>query len=160
MAGLGTKPLDYAIDAYHIADNMRVVLDTNVLYSALASPSGASAEVLRAARRDKVMVLASVPLFVEYEAVLTRTDFLEFSGLTTEDVQSVLDVLAKRIEVVEPFFLWRPSLQDPDDEMVLECAVNGRADALVTFNLRHFVNAARKFSLLVLRPSELLERIA
>lgn len=82
-------------------------------------------------------MLVSVPLMLEYEAVLTRPEHLQASGLTSEQVNHVLDALAKVLIPVRLRFLWRPRLKDIADEMVLETAVNGRADRLVTFNLRH-----------------------
>lgn len=60
---------------------------------------------------------------------------------------------------VPSFFLWRPVLRDPADEHVLEAAINGQADAIVTFNVRHFAPAAGRFRLQVLRPGEVLRRL-
>ena len=99
-------------------------------------------------------VLASVPLVLEYEAVLTRPEHLEASGLTAPQVNEVLDALVKVSIPVPLRFLWRPRLKDPADEMVLETAVNGAADWLVTFNLRHLADAAREFGIRVARPCD------
>jgi predicted nucleic acid-binding protein len=99
-------------------------------------------------------VLASVPLVVEYEAVLTRPEHLEASGLTSRQVNEVLDALVRVSTPVHLRFLWRPRLRDPADEMVLETAVNGEADWLVTFNLRHLAGAAREFGIRALRPCD------
>jgi predicted nucleic acid-binding protein len=63
------------------------------------------------------------------------------------------------IEPVDVRFTWRPQLSDADDEMVLEAAVNGRADALVTHNLGDFAAAAPSFGLLVIPPADLLGRL-
>jgi predicted nucleic acid-binding protein len=63
------------------------------------------------------------------------------------------------ITPVAPFFLWRPQLRDPADEHVLEAAVNGGAEAIVTFNRQHFQVAARRFAIEVLNPGEVLRRI-
>jgi predicted nucleic acid-binding protein len=95
-------------------------------------------------------VLASVPLVLEYEAVLTRT---------ATQVNKGLDALVKVSIPVPLWFLWRPRLKDPADEMVLETAVNGAADWLVTFNLRHLADAARKFGVHVARPCDALKEI-
>jgi predicted nucleic acid-binding protein len=72
------------------------------------------------------------------------------------DVDIALDALAALIEPVEAHLSWRPQLDDPDDEMVLETAINGRADALVTYNLAHFRTAAARFGLRLARPVEIL----
>jgi predicted nucleic acid-binding protein len=102
----------------------------------------------------KFEVLASVPLILEYEAVLTRLEQLEASGLTSGQVNDVLDALVKVSIPVPLRFLWRPRLKDPADEMVLETAANGGADWLVTFNLRHLAEAARGFGIRVMRPGD------
>ena len=137
---------------------MRLVLDTSVLVAAIRSPRGASAEILRRAFRAELTMLASVPLYAEYEAVATRPDHLVRAGATVEEVETLLDALAARLEPVEIRFLWRPQLKDADDEMVLETAVNARAAAIVTFNRRDFEPAARRFGIAVLAPGEALHR--
>jgi predicted nucleic acid-binding protein len=98
--------------------------------------------------------LASVPLVIEYEAVLTRPEHLDASGLTSRQMNDVLDALVKASIPVPFRFLWRPRLKDPNDEMVLETAVNGAADGLVTFNVRHLAGAAREFGIRVMRPRD------
>jgi predicted nucleic acid-binding protein len=97
---------------------------------------------------------ASVPLIIEYEAVLTRPEHLAGSGLTSHEVNAVLDSLVKVSVPVHFRFLWRPQLKDPADEMVLETAVNGGADRLVTFNLRHLGTAASKFGIRAALPRD------
>lgn len=103
-------------------------------------------------------MLASVPLFLEYEAVLTRAEHLLASGLTHGQVTRFLDYLAGLVSPVKFHYLWRPQLGDVADEMVLETAINGRADAIVTFNIRHFA-PARRFDIDVIRPDEALRRL-
>lgn len=137
---------------------MRLVLDTNVVVTALRSPTGASAEILRRVRRRKITMIVSVGLFVEYEAVATRAEHLMAAGATVEEVRNVLDVLAGFVEATEMHYLWRPRLRDPDDDMVLEAAVNGRADSIVTFNGRDFGAVPGQFGVTVVKPNELLKR--
>lgn len=138
---------------------MRLVLDTDVIIAALRSPGGASSALLLAADDGQVQLLATVPLFVEYEAVARRAEHVLAAGLAMADITIFLNRLVELVEPVEPWFLWRPQLRDPADEIVLEAAVNGRADALVTFNIRHFQPAAERFAVPVLRPGETLERM-
>jgi predicted nucleic acid-binding protein len=95
----------------------------------------------------------------EYEAVLTRGEHLMASGASVEDVADVLDGLAAVGTRVRLAFRWRPALPDPDDDMVLETAVNGRADTIVTFNGRDFNPVAAKFGCRVVSPAELLRRL-
>ena len=125
-----------------------------MLVAALRSDRGASRQLLVGALDRSFEVLASVPLVLEYEAVLTRPEHLEASGLTAPQVNEVLDALVKVSIPVALRFLWRPRLKDPADEMVLETAVNGAADWLVTFNLRHLAGAAREFGIRAARPAD------
>ena len=134
---------------------MRVVLDTDVVVAALRSDQGASRQLLLAGLEQRVVVLASVPLMLEYEAVLTRPEQLNQTGLTIAETNSVLDALAAVIEPVMLRFLWKPRLPDPGDEMVLETAVNGRADRLATFNLRRLSAAAAEFGIRANPPSKI-----
>lgn len=132
-------------------------MDTDVVVAALRSPSGASAELLRMARQGRIRLAASVSLFVEYESVCTRQPHLDAAGLNPNDVRCFLDALASLVDPVKIHFLWRPQLRDPADELVLEAAVNAGANALITFNLRHFEVAAHDFGLPVSRPGPFLQ---
>jgi putative PIN family toxin of toxin-antitoxin system len=143
----------------HIAGYMRLLLDTNVVVAGLRSPSGASAKLLRLVREERLTLIATVALFLEYEAVLTRDEHLAAAGITRSDAENALDVLARFAEPVETFFLWRPRLKDPNDDMVLEAAINGRAEAIVTFNARHFLEVVKEFGIAVISPAEALRRI-
>src|SRR5277367_4217716 len=117
---------------------MRVVLDTDVIVAAMRSPTGASAAILNEARQGKVSLLANVSLALEYEAVCSEAEHLLAGGLNASEGAIFVDAVLALVEPVKTHFLWRPQLRDPGDERVLEAAVNGRADALVTFNLRDF----------------------
>jgi len=144
---------------HDIIDNMlRAVLDTNILIAARRSQTGASNALLRALDEGKFAMLASVPLFFEYEAVLCRAEHLLASRLTRPQVIGFLNYLAGLIYPVKLHYLWRPQLGDVADEMVLETAINGRANYIVTFNTRHFEPAAR-FGLDVIRPDEAMRRV-
>jgi predicted nucleic acid-binding protein len=109
--------------------------------------------------KGKTIALASVALFVEYEAVMSRPEHLRAAGATVRDVRNLLDVLAGTIEPVQIRYLWRPWLPDADDDMVLECAVNGSATCIVTFTSNDFRQAAAGFSLRVLVPGALLKEL-
>ena len=113
---------------------MRYVLDTNVVVAGLRSPSGASAALLDHALSERFTLLLSVALTLEYEAVCCDPAQRIASGLSEEEVLTIVSALCAVCEPVDVRYLWRPQLRDPADEMVFETAVNGRADALVTFN--------------------------
>ena len=139
---------------------MRFVLDTSAMVASIRSDRGASRRLLETALRGQgVTLLASVPLLIEYEAVMTRPEHLNAAGLTAAEVGSLLDAVAAVAERVRLAFLWRPLLPDIDDDMVLETAANGRADGIVTFNRRDFVLATQQFGIAVLSPAEALSRL-
>ncbi len=135
----------------------RVVLDTAVIASAFRSSRGASILQLVAERR--LVPLVSTALFLENEDVLHRPEQREVHGLSTAGLSMAMRELAALCEPVELHFSWRPQLADPGDEMVLETALNGRADCIVTHNLRDFQRAVPKFGIAVLTPGALLERV-
>src|ERR1700693_4992974 len=102
---------------------MRVVLDTDAMVAAIRSDQGASRRLLEAVLRGAgVTLLVSVPLLIEYEAVMTRTEHLRIAGLTAGEVGRLLDAVGAIAEPVTLVFLWRPLLPDADDDMVLETA--------------------------------------
>ena len=135
---------------------MRCVLDTDVVVAAMRSPKGASAALLLAALDGRFELAANVALVLEYEAVCSRVEHLSAAGLTTPEVQRFVDGVAALIHPVTSQFVWRPQLQDPGDEMVLEAAVNGMADAIVTFNQRDYGPAPLRFGVETLLPLEVL----
>ena len=137
----------------------RVVLDTSVVVATLRTRSGAGNAVLRLVANRRLIALVSPPLFLEYEDVLKRAEQRIAYGLTLEMIDEFLAELAALIEPVEVRFLWRPQVRDPSEEMVLEAAINGRADALVTYNIRDFAVAGVRFAVPVLRPPDLLKMV-
>lgn len=138
---------------------LRIVLDTSVVVAALRTRLGAGNAVLRLVAQRRVVALATPPLFLEYEDVLKRPEHQLVHGLTPEAIDDFLGELAALIEPVEVHFQWRPQSRDPNDEMVLEAAINGQADALVTYNIADFAEAGERFKIPVLRPADLLKKV-
>ena len=136
---------------------MVYLLDTNVVVAAVRSPQGASAEILRRVLTGRLSVLCSVPLFLEYEAVLSRPEQLQAAGVTEGDVANLLNALAGKVQRVDIAYLWRPRLRDAADDMVLEAAVNGRATAIITFNQRDFLPQTQNFGIAVLTPAQFFQ---
>ncbi len=130
----------------------RLVIDTNVIVAALRSVKGASAALMLRVAEKRVKPLLSVALVLEIESVLSRPEQLAATGLTLQLVQGFIDELCALAEPVQIHFAWRPMLHDAADEMVLEAAVNGQADALVTFNLKDFLPAASGLGVEVIAP--------
>ena len=139
---------------------MRFVLDTNIIVAGLRSPTGASAVLIDRALCQTFTLLLSVALALEYESVCCAPAQRIASGLDEAEVGRIISALCAVAEPVVARFLWRPQLRDPADEMVLEAAVNGNADALVTFNRRDFGDAPGRFGIALLSPQEALRRIS
>jgi putative PIN family toxin of toxin-antitoxin system len=131
-----------------------VVLDTNVLVAALRSRRGASFAVVERIGDGDFGIAVSVPLVLEYEDAMLR----HRGALSAEDVSAIVDYMCSVAVRQEVFFLWRPLLRDPSDDMVAEVAVAAGAVAIVTHNRRDFLEA-RKFGLAVWSPQQLFERI-
>ena len=139
---------------------MRWVLDTNVVVAGLRSPTGASALLLDYALRRRFRLLLSVALALEYESACSDPVQRIVSGLTEVEVGAIVAALCRVSEPVSARFLWRPQLRDPADEMVLEAAINGEADALITFNRKDFGDAPQRFGIPMLFPQQALRRIS
>ena len=137
----------------------RVVLDTDVVVAGFASAAGASRRLLLAALDREIRLLLSTPLLLEYEAVLTRPALLAMAGVSAEEVLAVLDELAGVCVPVAFDYRWRPQAHDPDDDLVLETAVNGGAETIASFNLADMRSGAQRFGIPVERPGAVLRRI-
>ena len=105
-------------------------------------------------------LVLSVALALEYEAVCRDPEQRIASGLSEAEVETIVTALCAVAEPVETRFLWRPQLHDPADEMVLDAAINGAADILVTFNRRDFGQAPARFGIALLSPQEALRRLS
>lgn len=136
------------------------VFDTNILVAGLWSRSGASFRLLEMAVRGELPVAVSVALALEYEAVLTRNHMREASWASLDELDEVLDALLGKALLVMPIRTrLRPTLPDPGDDMVLECAVQAGADAIVTMNGKDFEAARRVYRIDILQPGVLLARL-
>jgi putative PIN family toxin of toxin-antitoxin system len=131
----------------------KLILDTNILVAATRNTQGPSFALVQHVRFGKVRLFCSPALFLEYESVLKRTAQLAASGLLIDDVDAILNELARFIEPVTTHYQWRPLLRDPADEMVLEAAVNGQVQAIVAHNLRDFI-PAKLFGIPVINPQQ------
>jgi len=125
----------------------------------MRSDRGASRVLFVAALQGRYPVLVSVPLMLEYESVLTRPEHVDAAGISATDIGVVLDAMATVVEPIRISYLWRPILPDSGDDLVLETAVNGRADILVTFNRRDFEPAAERFGIEIVAPGDAVRRL-
>ncbi|MBX3297226.1 MAG: putative toxin-antitoxin system toxin component, PIN family [Acidobacteria bacterium] len=134
----------------------QIIIDTNVLLSALRSDSGASFQLLRLIPDERFEINLSVPLVLEYEDVLKRLEMdVHLDHATIDDI---LDFLCQtgRLRIIR--FLWRPTLRDPDDDFLLELAVECSCDYIVTFNTKDFMNSS-SFGISAVKPLEFLRII-
>jgi putative PIN family toxin of toxin-antitoxin system len=135
----------------------RIVLDTNVILSTLRSKRGASHKLISLVGiSDRFEIYLSVPLVLEYADVLNRQS--NDLGLTHQDIDDVLDYLCSAGQRRQIFFLWRTVLRDPKDEFVLELAVEGGCDLIITYNQRDFAGIER-FGLRSMTPRDFLRLI-
>ena len=134
----------------------RIVLDTNVMVAALKSKRGASYKLLSIIDQDKFQISISVPLIIEYEYALKRTDLNIL--LTDSEIDDILDYICQIADKREIFYLWRPYLKDPKDDMVLELAVESESDYIITYNQKDFKEVS-KFGIKTLTPKAFLRKI-
>ena len=131
-----------------------IVIDTNVLVSALRSRNGASFRLLELTGRGHFETVLSVPLVLEYEDVLAR----EYMPVDNETVSDVLDYLCRASKSRKVFYLWRPVLRDAKDDHVLELAVEARCSSIITYNKRDF-EGTQQFGIALETPLEFLQRL-
>lgn len=132
---------------------MKIIVDTNVLVSALKSRRGASFKLISMLPQRFFTTVVSVPLVAEYETVLKRVDLPE--TITPDDIDDVIDYLCEISEHQSIYYLWRPFLPDPLDDHILEAAVASACDAIITYNKSDFRGIDR-FGLKLFDPREFL----
>jgi putative PIN family toxin of toxin-antitoxin system len=138
---------------------MRTVFDTSVIVSAVRSRHGASNLLLQMAFARRFQLLATPALFLEYEEILEREEHRAVHGMSKHHTQQFLTGLAAIIEPVKVYYRWRPQMQDVDDEMVLDAAINGQAEVIISHNVRDFLPAASRFNLRVTNPGSFLREV-
>jgi len=137
---------------------MLLTLDTNILYQALRSRSGASYFILQQVRNRKIQIALSVPVFFEYRDVLTRENSLKDFELKINDVEKFLRFIAYTGKTFEIYFLLRPNLKDEKDNKIIELAITSQSDYLITSNIKDFKNAELQFNqLTIITPSDFVK---
>ena len=137
--------------------DMKIVLDTNVLFQAIHSEKGASHKILPLIRSGKLTLLISTAVLTEYEEVLKRNS--RELNLTKENIDDLLVYFAYIGKKIIPRYLWRPNLQDEGDNIFVELALNGNADWLITQNISDFKNNAelKSYELKIDTPSNFMK---
>ena len=135
-------------------DNYDIVIDTNIIFSALYSSKGASYKIFTLVGKDRFSIHLSVPLVLEYEEKLKEKRKL--LGLTLADIDDVIDYICSTgIRHHEIDVFWRPCLNDPDDEMILELGIHSKSDFIITHNVKDF-NKIKGFGIKALSPNDFL----
>lgn len=134
-----------------------LILDTSVLIAGLRSSLGASFAMLKLVGSGRFEIGLTAALVLEYEATCMKT--LPELGLTTEDVQELLDYFCRVGKLAAIRYRVRPSVADPNDEFVLEAAIASGSEWIVTHNIRDMATGAARYGIDVIRPSEALRRL-
>ena len=145
--------------AYMLSLIMNVVIDTSVWISALISKDGASREILRLALLEKISPQISTSLFLEYEAVMKRDSIKKLSPLNNDEMKELFYAFLSVCKFREIFYLWRPNLQDKNDDFLIELAVASNSEVIITNNVKDLKNSELKFDFKVLTPREFLKEI-
>ncbi len=135
---------------------MRLVLDTSVIVAAFRSRNGASRLLLERLAEGRFVAVATPACFLEYEEVLARPAQMGIHGYTYSELDRFLDNLTRYTDLTQVSYRYRPQLRDPDDEFILEAAINGAADAIITFNIVDFLPASTNFGIEVLTPGRII----
>ncbi len=135
---------------------VRIILDTNVLYAGLYSSKGASYKVLQMIDEDKLKPVISITLLFEYEDILKRNQGV--LGLSSLEIEKILDYFCMQSEHQKIYFLWRPFLPDPKDDHLLELAIASGTKFIVTHNTKDF-KGLEKFGIKSVTPKKLMEEI-
>jgi len=138
---------------------VRIVLDTACLVTAVRSSDGAAGEVLRKVFRKELVLLMDLKLGLEYRDVALRPEHLLASSLNEHEVLELIEALEAFAEPVEVLLKVRPQSSDPNDDMVLDLAINGRAEALVTYNTKHFLKPGKRSGIAIITPALLLQEM-
>lgn len=136
---------------------MRIVLDTSVLVAASRSRNGASFQIVSMLPSTQFEIALTIAVYTEWQAVLTRSEHLP-PGVTADMALGFVRYLASVAHLQDVHFLWRPFLRDPDDDMVLECAVASGCEFIVTHNVRDF-RRIEELNVRAITPADFLNRL-
>jgi putative PIN family toxin of toxin-antitoxin system len=136
---------------------IKIVVDTSVFISALISSVGSSREVIRRCLKGEYQPLMGNALFSEYESVMGRSEIIAKCPLTSTEISALLASFMSVSQWIYIYYLWRPNLKDEADNHLIELAVAGNAQIIVTHNIKDFQNPELLFpNLSILKPEELI----
>lgn len=135
----------------------RIVVDTNIFIAAILSPSGKNREVLRSCLEGKAIPIMGAALFHEYEDLLSRDVLMKKSPISPKDRQTLFSAFLSVVEWVKVYFLWRPNLPDDADNHLIELALAGGAECIVTNNTKDLIHGQLRFpSLKIQTPNQFI----
>ena len=136
---------------------IKIVVDTSVFISALIGSKGSSREIIRRCLKGEYQPLMGNALFLEYESVMQREEIISQCSLTNTEIYTLLASFINVSQWISIYYLWRPNLKDEADNHLIELAVAGNAQIIVTKNVKDFQNAELVFpNLSILRPEEII----
>lgn len=141
----------------YTGNTMRIALDTSVLVAASRSRNGESFQIVSMLPSTQFEIALTIAVYTEWQAVLTRPEHLP-PGVTADMALGFVRYLASVAHLQDVHFLWRPFLRDPDDDMVLECAVASGCEFIVTHNVRDF-RRVEELNVRAIAPADFLNRL-
>lgn len=136
----------------------RIVIDTSVIISALIGQTGPSREVLRQCLQKKWQPIISNTLFNEYEDVSQRERVQALCPLSQAEILELLSAIYAEMQWIAVSYLWRPNLKDEGDNFLIELAIAGNADYIITNNVKDFYRSELRFDpLQILTPEQFLQ---
>ena len=155
---LWTYTITCFLTSYMLSLFMNVVIDTSIWISALIGKEGASREIIRQALRQNVSPQMSMTLFLEYEAVMKRKKIQSRCPLTVKEQQELFQAFLSVCTWNEIFYLWRPNLDDENDNFLIELAVASNSKVIITNNIKDIAYGELHFEIEVQTPGTFLER--
>ena len=138
---------------------LKIVIDTNILIAAMLNPKGGCRTILKGALKGMYQPLMAEALFLEYEDVFTRTELFLSCPLSYEEREELLNAFLASCKWIKIYYKWRPNLQDEADNHLIELAIAGGAQIIVTNNIKDLKSGELYFEQLkILTPGDFLRR--
>jgi len=139
---------------------MKVVIDTSVWISALIKKESSARELLRLVFQGKILPQMSEALFKEYESVMKRKKIQHLTPLSGEEQHDLFNAYLSQCEWNDIYYSWRPNLKDEDDNFLVELAVSSGSKAIITYNIKDFMNAELVFNHIITTPEDFIKEIS
>ncbi len=137
----------------------KIVIDTNVLIGALIGKQySANRQLLELCFQEKFQPLINNTLFCEYEDVFNRQEIISKSPYSEAEANELFDAFLSICRWTKIYYLWRPNLVDESDNYLVELAVAGNAEMIVTHNIKDLKRAELKFpQIQIWQPQEVIK---